>query len=747
MIRLKSMLDAQVLFMLKRKHHGLITPTLIVTTALCAVSELYADSAPLNLSENYYYDDLPVVLSVSRLSQSQQDTPSAITVIDRKMIEASAALNIPDLLRLVPGFVVGFYSGTRATVTYHGHADEYARDMQVLIDGRSIYDPVYGGIPWTEISLSMDEILRIEVIRGPNAAAYGSNSYAGVINIVTNRPEDMPGTRISATIGYQQTRYVEAAHSARQGNLDFRISTSYREDGGFDNRDDTTEVKWLKWDSDYHIDENNSVRTTFGVVSGDYLEGHNTMLQNNRQLDTDYNYQSIEWSHLLNPNNTVRVHFYHNYYAIEDTTYLPTLSEQIMADSRLQDIPESMRLDAFAMSISDGRYDFSSLLDALHLRDEPFAFSWIGLKSHRYDLEVENTLEPMDELRLAWGIGARQDRGESTWLFQSEDAISRDLFRLFLNGEWYATQQTVVNMGAMLEKFEGKKRVISPRLGVNYHLNTTDTIRVSGSRAYRMPTIYEDKVNLALYLGSDEDPLKTWAYSGEDLDPQRIDRVELGYFGQFIDLGLNYDVCLFHERYTNIIDSYRNFDYLDSDRGITDPVDQAILYAWLDSIQRGAFTYTNFGVVEIDGIEFELDYRATQRDLLYFGFSYLNVHGNEIKRIKEGVTSYRDNAEVKIPKRTFSLLASHRFDEDVTLSAAYYFTDELEWPGEGDAVPNYSRFDVKVNKHIHLNQSKLDLSLIYQNLHNKNYDFYHDNKNNGHNVWEPRAYVQARLAF
>ncbi len=733
--------------MLKSKHHGHFITPLVLSIALCSASTLHAESVPPTLSENYFYDELPVVLSVSRLAQSQADTPSAITVIDRKMIEASAALNIPDLLRLVPGFVVGFYSGTRATVTYHGHADEYARDMQVLIDGRSIYDPVYGGIPWTEISLSMDEILRIEVIRGPNAAAYGSNSYAGVINIVTNRPEDMPGTLISTTLGYEKTRYIEAAHSATQGKLDFRISTSYREDDGFDDRNDDTQVKWLKWDSDYHFDESNTLRTTLGVVAGDYLEGHDTLFQKDRQLDTRYNYQSIEWSHLVNPNNTVRVHFYHNYYAVDDLMYTPTLSEQIMADSRLQDIPEPMRLDAFALSVSGGRYDFASLLDALRLRDEPFAFSWLGLKSHRYDLELENTLEPLDGLRLAWGLGARQDRGESTWLFQTDDAITRDLFRLFLNGEWYATEQTVVNAGTMVEKFEAKEAVYSPRLGINYHLNGTDTIRVSGSRSYRMPTLYEDNANLAVYLGSDEDAVKSWSYSSEDLEPQRIDRVELGYFGKFTDLGLNYDVCMFHERYTDIIDQFRNFDHLDPDRGITDPVDLAILYGWLDSMQRGAFTYTNFGTVEIDGIEFELDYRPTQRDLLYFGFSYLNVHGNEIKRVKDGVTSYRENAEQKIPKRTFSLLVSHRFDEQVTLSAAYYFTDELEWPGEGDAVPNYSRFDVKVNKQFLLSQSKLDLSLIFQNLHKDNYDFYHDEANDGHNVWEPRAYIQAKLAF
>ncbi|MET0091271.1 MAG: hypothetical protein ABW068_14860, partial [Candidatus Thiodiazotropha sp.] len=62
-------------------------------------------------------------------------------------------------------------------------------------------------------------------------------------------------------------------------------------------------------------------------------------------------------------------------------------------------------------------------------------------------------------------------------------------------------------------------------------------------------------------------------------------------------------------------------------------------------------------------------------------------------------------------------------------------------------VNNYSRFDVKVNKQFLLNQSKLDLSLIFQNLHKNNYDFYHDDANDGHNVWEPRAYVQAKLAF
>ncbi|MET0045643.1 MAG: TonB-dependent receptor [Candidatus Thiodiazotropha sp. 6PLUC3] len=717
--------------MYNREYLVNIITSLFVSIAFFSSSNLCADNHLNDFSESYFYDELPVVLSASRLSQSQADTPTAMTVIDRQMIEASAALNIPDLLRLVPGFTIGFYAGSRATVSYHGHADEYARDMQVLIDGRSIYDPVYGGIPWSEIPLSLDEILRIEVIRGPNAAAYGSNSYAGVINIVTDRPKDLLGTTISTTMGYGQTRYIEAAHAATSGDFDYRVSASYEEDQGFDNRDDASRTKWLKFDSDYHLNQSSTISTELGIVGSNSDEGHPNLLQEDRELETSYNYQSIEWNHLLTPDNQINIQFYHNYYEVDDTYQSPSISQQIIANEDLQEYDEAIRPDIFAGLISGGMYDFESLLQALNMTDSPFVFSWLGLKSHRYDLEIENTLEPIDDLRVAWGVGARHDRGESPWLFQKDKAISRDLYRLFINSEWYATESVVVNAGTMLEKFEGKKEVYSPRLGINYHLTEENTIRISGSRAYRMPTIYEDNVNLSIYLDSQDDPLNTWVVSTEELEPQRIDRIEAGFFSHLSDYALNFDICLFHEEYEEIIDQYGNLDIRDPDRGVTDPIDREILYQFNRFYQRGAFTYTNFGEVEINGLEFELDFRPTKRDMVFFGFSYLNVSGNEIKRLKDGVYSYRENADEKIPQRTFSLLASHTFDDGVSISAGYYFTDEMEWPGEGDAVPNFSRLDVKFNKKIVLDKAKLNIALILQNIHEENYDFYNGDAING----------------
>ena len=102
-------------------------------------------------SELDYLQDFPIVLSASRLAQPISETPNAMTVIDRKMIDASGARNIPELFRLVPGMYVGYADGHTAIVSYRGTTDTFARRMQVLIDGRTVYLPPFGQVSWAEI--------------------------------------------------------------------------------------------------------------------------------------------------------------------------------------------------------------------------------------------------------------------------------------------------------------------------------------------------------------------------------------------------------------------------------------------------------------------------------------------------------------------------------------------------------------------------------------------------------------------
>ena len=121
--------------------------------------------------EPEYFSDMPVVLSASRLTQTIDAAPAAVTVIDQRTIKASGARDLASLFRLVPGMTVGLYNGRKATLGFHGFSDPYFRQFQVLIDGVSIYSPMWGGGEWGELPVAIEDIERLEVVRGPNAAA------------------------------------------------------------------------------------------------------------------------------------------------------------------------------------------------------------------------------------------------------------------------------------------------------------------------------------------------------------------------------------------------------------------------------------------------------------------------------------------------------------------------------------------------------------------------------------------------
>ena len=153
---------------------------------LIYVSVLMTTTADLlaSVTELDFLGEMPVVLSVSRLRQPASEAPSSTTVIDRETIRASGFLEIADLFRLVPGFYVGRVNGNHPVVSYHGLTGEYSPRLQVLIDGRSVYSQLFGGAEWSDLALSIDDIERIEIVRGPNAASFGSNAFFGVINII-----------------------------------------------------------------------------------------------------------------------------------------------------------------------------------------------------------------------------------------------------------------------------------------------------------------------------------------------------------------------------------------------------------------------------------------------------------------------------------------------------------------------------------------------------------------------------------
>ena len=163
------------------------------------------------------------VVSASRKSQSLSEVASSVFVIGQDDIRHSSATTIPDLLRMVPGVQVANVDGTTWAVSIRGFNSNFANKLLVMIDGRTVYTPLYGGVFWDVQDVPFENIERIEVIRGPGSTMWGANAVNGVINIITKNAQDTKGARVTALIGDQERRNLSARYGAAVSD-----STSYR---------------------------------------------------------------------------------------------------------------------------------------------------------------------------------------------------------------------------------------------------------------------------------------------------------------------------------------------------------------------------------------------------------------------------------------------------------------------------------------------------------------------------------------
>lgn len=693
----------------------------LVVMCLAVSGKLTANQSTDPFSEEYFYEEVPVVLSATRLSQPVADIPAAITVIDKEMIKASGALEIPDLLRLVPGFQVSRYLGSKYSATYHGRADEFSRAMQVLVDGRSVYDPAFGGVSWKDLPLAIEDINRIEVIRGPNAAAYGSNSFSGVINIITEHPAEQAGTLVKMTGGSEDTHEVLLRHAESLGTLDYRVSVKYDENSGFDTRPDSSHTAAVSWRGNLQLDANDSLLMELGYSTGLREDGfYGDVLQPPRDTDHTYHFQQIRWNHISGPESEISLQFYHNYQKIDDQFQLLSISGLIndwMVGNGYPPDP-----DLFAAW--NGFADFNAMLAFFGISDLPSDLGF-GFESHRYDLELQHTSRPHPDLRLVWGAGARHDTAKSYEGFNTNSAIDRNQMRAFVHGEWHPIESLVFNIGAMYERYDGYGGLFSPRFAVNFHLTPNQTLRILASRAYRVPTLWEAHKDMLVRL-TDGTPFNQLHLTTVDLDPEEITSYEVGYLGVFPALHLTFDAKLFRDRIDPLLAGARN----DS---IIDPV---------PLFDEGALGSYNIGELDLEGLELQLQFRITPHTILHAGYSHVRAHGWEVRRIDgSGAVSDTRPLDDRVPDDTFCLLASHRFSSGTQISAGYYRTGFMTWMGNGDDIPAHKRWDARLAQSFKLAGAEGEIALILQDIKGHYQEF------NEQNETERRAYLQFGLRF
>lgn len=434
------------------------------------------------------------VYTASRRLEPYLTAANAIYVLTSEDIGRADALAIPELLRLVPGVNVARVDASRWAVSIRGFNERITHNLQVLIDGRSVYDPLFAGVFWEAQDLLLEDIDRIEVIRGPGGTLWGPNAMNGVINIITKHARDTQGGLAIAGAGTEE-RAFGAARYGWQADEDqymrvyvkaFDRDAGYAD--GFTAQDDARMGRTgLRWD--WRAGARDDVTVTADFYEG--LAGHNTLPSPSGQ-DIDLRGGNVlaRWE-------------------------------------RRYSAAEGLRLQvAYDHSVQDARR--------------------IGLDARRdtFDLEFQHSLQPAPRHQLTWGAGYRRTSDDlttvppgvvdprrrndaSTYLF-IQDAVALSPQR------WHLT------FGTKVENTDYSDVEWQPNVRLAWTPNTRGTWWAAISRAVRVPARLERDL-----LGG--------SGFGDLFGPERLTAYELGH-RRLVSSKLWYDVAIFY----NVYDRLRN---------------------------------------------------------------------------------------------------------------------------------------------------------------------------------------------
>lgn len=657
-----------------------------------------------NMSEDDYIGEVPRVLTVSRLTQSMADAPSAVTVIDRETIRASGIVDLPEIFRLVPGMYVGNNAGyvynTNHAVSYHGMTSAYSGAMQVMINGRSVYSPLFGGVNWSELPIAIADIERIEITRGPNAASYGANSFFGAINIITQNPAEQAGTSVIATHGNGRNEAF-ARHAGKLNEFSYRVTAGYREDDGLDKRNDFKRTRLLNAQANYQLNVNNSLEFEFGLADGARGEGNineDNILFLPRTKQIDNHFGLIRWRHNISDTSDFSLQAYHSYNRSDDETTSINLRPLLPVPFR-----------PFLAS------------DAAFVKNEVI--------QERTDIEAQHTFSVGNSIRTVWGGSVRQDTMYAPYYLATKKTDRFDLQRLFGNVEWRPFEKLTLNTGAMLEHNDFTGTDISPRASINVKLNPNHTFRLGVSSALRTPNYleekFQDRVVLPLTLPN---PLGATALIAQfrankgNIDPEQIISRELGYLGKVGNFQL--DVRLFSDRINDVIRFDQRTDF-------TTPVNTILLNPLLNIDLN---TANNRGGAAVDGVEWQANWAITSKTKLMLNHAYVHI-----REAQDGLkVEYVNSA----PRNTVSALITHRFNQNWDASLAYYQTSKVHSLGDGSLVDLARRADVRLARQFNSGQWKGEVSAVVENLFNEHYEEFAD-----YNTLDRRGRINLRLDF
>lgn len=477
--------------------------TLFYLTWLTA-GDVYADDTLTHLKTLSLQELSATTVSIATKNQQPiNETPSAVFVISHEEIRRSGMQSIPEVLRKVPGLEVARVDANQWAISSRGFNGIYANKLLVMVNGRTVYDPLNSGVYWNEQDYPLEDIDRIEVIRGPGATLWGSNAVNGVINIITRSSQESQGLLLSGGTSKEEPGFGTFRYGGEiNPDFHYRIYGKYnhRDDFHFGNGDkanDRLDMGRAGFRSDWTPDAHKNL-----IVQGDYFNGDMQQSLSNLDpmapiiADNAKKYGGnllLRWQQTLENNSRLQIRSYFDH----------AVRNQVRLDYRRS----------------------------------------------TFDLDLQHNFRLQDH-NLTWGAGYRfnSDLLEQKQALLYFDPAQRDvhLFNVFGQDEWrFLDDNLRLIYGSKVEHNDFTGFEIQPSARLLWMPNRQHSLWGAVSRAVRVPARVDHDLNVLFNVG----PGTTANVLGDDnFDSESAITYELGY-RFFPSDAFNIDTTLFYSDY------------------------------------------------------------------------------------------------------------------------------------------------------------------------------------------------------
>ncbi len=625
------------------KAYIFVLLVLCLSERIAAQSEVIAERQDTNEPDDFFDMSIEELMDIEITTASKKEeklfeAPAAAYVITSEDIRRSGATSIPDALRMVPGLQVARINSNKWAVSSRGFNNEFANKMLVMIDGRSIYTPHYGGVRWDTHDVMLEDVERIEIIRGPGGTLWGANATNGIINIITREARDTQGGLLSGGSGTEEEGFGAVRYGDKiDDKTYFRVYSKYF------NRGDGTQPTggngadgWNVFRGGFRIDSYPTERDHWTVL-GDIYDGdvgqRGTIRSVTAPISTPYTRQnSINGGNML-------------------ARWKRTFSE-----------------------------DSDMMLQIYYDREKRLAQA-LNETLNTYDIDFQHRFPLFDSHEITWGLGYRLDKHTLDGTFNysldpRHEAL--DLYSGFLQDRISLVEDELeLTVGSKILKHHCTDTEFQPSGRLSWTPDERNTVWAAATRAVRTCSRYDtdSTTSWGVFQVGPFTTVSQEAYGNHHLEPEEVIAYELGYRTKPADK-LILDVVGFLNIYDELISSERSANI--SKPGYT---------IW-------PYTMANNLEGETYGAEISATYQASKSWRLNAGYTFLQM---QLHPKNSSVVSTRDAAiEGQSPHHQFHLRSFYDLSDDIELDFSLNYVDNLP---EGD-IPHYLRFDVRLGWHI-----------------------------------------------